>query len=65
LHHVAEREGLLSLTLPFNGDPVSAAAVDNFAFEVKARFARKLGTAAVRRFQRGNAGNSNFPQSGG
>jgi hypothetical protein len=38
LHHVAEREGLLSLTLPFNGDPISAAALDNFAFEVKARF---------------------------
>jgi predicted CoA-substrate-specific enzyme activase len=38
LHHIAEREGLLSLTLPFNGDPVSAAALDNFAFEVHARF---------------------------
>ena len=37
-HHVAQREGLLSLTLPFNGDPVSAAALDNFAFEVLARF---------------------------
>ena len=40
-HHVAEREGLLSLTLPFNGDPVSAAALDNFAFEVQARFQRR------------------------
>ena len=37
-HHVAEREGLLSLTLPFNGDPVSVAALDNFAFEVQSRF---------------------------
>ncbi len=40
-HHVAEREGLLSLTLPFNGDPVSAAALDNFAFEVLARFQQR------------------------
>ena len=36
-HHVAEREGLLSLTLSFNGDAVNTAALDNFAFEVKAR----------------------------
>ena len=41
LHQIAEREGLLSLTLPFNGDPVSAAALDNFAFEVRARFQRR------------------------
>ncbi len=37
-HHVAEQEGLLSLTLAFNGDPISTAALDNFAFEVNARF---------------------------
>jgi predicted nucleotide-binding protein (sugar kinase/HSP70/actin superfamily) len=37
-HHVAEHEGVLSLTLGFNGDPVNAAALDNFAFEVKERF---------------------------
>ncbi|HEX5398346.1 MAG TPA: acyl-CoA dehydratase activase-related protein, partial [Verrucomicrobiae bacterium] len=43
--HVAEREGLLSLTLPFNGDPVSAAALDNFAFEVRVRFQRRRGGA--------------------
>jgi predicted CoA-substrate-specific enzyme activase len=41
LHHAAEREGLLSLTLPFNGDPVNEAALDNFAFEVHARFQRR------------------------
>ena len=41
-HHVAEDEGVLSLTLAFNGDPLSPAALDNFAFEVKERFmARK------------------------
>jgi hypothetical protein len=37
-HQLAEREGLLSLTLAFNGDPISTTALDNFAFEVKARF---------------------------
>ena len=37
-HHVAEDEGVLSLTLAFNGDPVNTAALDNFAFEVKERF---------------------------
>jgi predicted nucleotide-binding protein (sugar kinase/HSP70/actin superfamily) len=36
--HVAEREGLLSLTLAFNGEPISDATLDNFAFEVLARF---------------------------
>jgi activator of 2-hydroxyglutaryl-CoA dehydratase/predicted nucleotide-binding protein (sugar kinase/HSP70/actin superfamily) len=48
-HHIAEAEGILSLTLPFNGDPVSSAALDNFAFEVKERFnARKNGPGASR-----------------
>lgn len=34
--HVARHEGLPSLTLPFNGEPLNTAALDNFAFEVKA-----------------------------
>ncbi len=38
LHHVAEREGLLSLTLSLNGDPLDEAALDGFAFEVHRRF---------------------------
>ncbi len=42
-HHLAEREGVLSLTLAFNGDPVSLAALDNFAFEVNARFKNRRG----------------------
>ena len=37
-HHVAEREGLLSLTLSLNGDPLDAAALDGFAWEVHRRF---------------------------
>ena len=48
-HHVAEREGVLNLTLAFNGDPVSAAALDNFAFEVKERFRAGRGSRSLRR----------------
>lgn len=40
-HHLAEREGVLSLTLNFNGDPVNTAALDNFAYEVKSRHASR------------------------
>jgi predicted nucleotide-binding protein (sugar kinase/HSP70/actin superfamily) len=41
-HHAAEREGLLSLTLSLNGDPVDPEVLDAFAFEVHARYrARK------------------------
>jgi predicted nucleotide-binding protein (sugar kinase/HSP70/actin superfamily) len=47
LHHVAEREGLLSLTLSLNGDPLDAAVLDGFAWEVHRRFqARTAGGAA-------------------
>ena len=48
-HHLAEREGILSLTLPFNGDPVSLATLDNFAFEVKARFKTGRGRVSAKR----------------
>jgi len=33
--HVTEREGLPSMTLPVNGDPVDPAVLDSFAFEVQ------------------------------
>ena len=33
--HVTEREGLPTLTLSVNGDPVDSAVLDGFAFEVK------------------------------
>jgi predicted nucleotide-binding protein (sugar kinase/HSP70/actin superfamily) len=39
--HAAEREGLPSLTLTFNGDPLPNDALDNFAFEVHARYRQK------------------------
>jgi predicted nucleotide-binding protein (sugar kinase/HSP70/actin superfamily) len=40
-HHVGEREGLPSLSLAFNGDPITTSALDSFAFEVNSRFRRK------------------------
>lgn len=39
--HIAEREGLPTLTLTFNGDPLPDEALDNFAFEVHARYREK------------------------
>jgi predicted nucleotide-binding protein (sugar kinase/HSP70/actin superfamily) len=41
LFHVAEQEGLLALTLSLNGEPVDEEVLDNFAFEVLARFGRR------------------------
>ena len=41
--HVAEQEGLLSLTLSLNGEPVAPDILDNFAFEVHERFRRRAG----------------------
>jgi predicted nucleotide-binding protein (sugar kinase/HSP70/actin superfamily) len=44
--HIAEREGLPAVTLPVNGDPVNPEVLDNFAFEVHARFrSRRRGDA--------------------
>jgi predicted CoA-substrate-specific enzyme activase len=37
LHHAAEREGLLSLTLNLNGEPPDPELLDAFAFELHAR----------------------------
>jgi predicted CoA-substrate-specific enzyme activase len=38
LVHAYEREGLLSITLSLNGDPVDPEVLDDFAYEVKERF---------------------------
>ena len=49
LFHVAERERLLALTLPVNGDPLDDEVLDSFAFEVQARFAgRQSGRGPLR-----------------
>ncbi|HVS53145.1 MAG TPA: BadF/BadG/BcrA/BcrD ATPase family protein [Opitutaceae bacterium] len=39
--HVAENEGLPSLTLPLNGDPADPEILDNFAFEMHTRFRQR------------------------
>jgi activator of 2-hydroxyglutaryl-CoA dehydratase/predicted nucleotide-binding protein (sugar kinase/HSP70/actin superfamily) len=58
-HHVAEDEGILCLHLPFNGDPVSSAVLDNFAYEVTERFhARKHGPGPGRTTPSGPGGSS-------
>jgi predicted CoA-substrate-specific enzyme activase len=38
LVHVGQREGLASLTLSLNGDPIDPEVLDEFAYEVKERF---------------------------
>ncbi len=38
LVHAAQREGLVSLTLSLNGDPIDPEVLDEFAYEVKGRF---------------------------
>jgi predicted nucleotide-binding protein (sugar kinase/HSP70/actin superfamily) len=39
--HIAENEGLHSLTLHLNGDPLDPEILDNFAYEIHARFKRR------------------------
>ncbi len=41
LFHAAEREGLISLTLALNGDPVDPELLESFAFELTARHAQR------------------------
>ncbi len=45
--HVAEKEGLRSLTLHLNGDPVDPEVLDNFAYEIHAQYARKKAGLSV------------------
>jgi activator of 2-hydroxyglutaryl-CoA dehydratase/predicted nucleotide-binding protein (sugar kinase/HSP70/actin superfamily) len=39
--HAAEREGLHTLTLYLNGDPVDPEILDNFVYEMRAQFRRR------------------------
>jgi predicted nucleotide-binding protein (sugar kinase/HSP70/actin superfamily) len=48
LVHAAEREGLPSLTVSVNGDPVDPVILDNFAYEVHSRFRRARAAAGGR-----------------
>jgi predicted CoA-substrate-specific enzyme activase len=45
--HVAQKEGLPTLTLAVNGDPINSETLDNFAFEVHNRFRKAKGEMAV------------------
>jgi predicted nucleotide-binding protein (sugar kinase/HSP70/actin superfamily) len=57
--HVAEQEGLLTLTLPFNGDPLDPELFDRFVFDVEQRFRQRQRHAA---HQAPSAGISLFAQ---
>jgi predicted CoA-substrate-specific enzyme activase len=46
LVHVAQQEGLASLTLSLNGDPIDPEVLDEFAYEVKERFRARRGAVA-------------------
>ncbi len=39
--HIAEQEGLLTLTIPLIGEPMNIETLDNFVFEVKSTFAKR------------------------
>lgn len=39
--HVSEKEGLPSLTLALNGDPIDPEVIDNFAFEIHSKFRQR------------------------
>ncbi|ACL67281.1 CoA-substrate-specific enzyme activase [Anaeromyxobacter dehalogenans 2CP-1] len=63
LYHAAAREGLLSLTLAANGDPIDPEILDGFAYEVKERFARRqAGRAASARPSTGS-GRAEHPEA--
>jgi len=49
--HVAKREGLPSLTLGLNGEPVDPEILDNFAYELHAEFDRQKKTRRRRAFR--------------
>jgi predicted CoA-substrate-specific enzyme activase len=44
-HHIAEQDGLISLTLAFNGEPINSSTLDNFAYEVHNRFQTRMSHA--------------------
>ncbi len=45
--HVAEQEGLISLTLGLNGEPTNPELLDNFAYEVHQQFERRRSGKSV------------------
>jgi len=66
--HAAERQGLLSLTLSLNGEPADPELLDNFAYEVHARFQETedaVRTAASRLAHRAAPGREREERAGG
>jgi predicted nucleotide-binding protein (sugar kinase/HSP70/actin superfamily) len=49
LFHLGQREGLVSLTLSLNGDPIDPEVLDEFAYEVKEQHRRRSQAGAGRR----------------
>ncbi len=47
LFHLGQREGLVSLTLSLNGDPIDPEVLDEFAYEVKEGFRRRRAPASA------------------
>ena len=47
LFHLGEEEGLKSLTLLPNGDPVDPEVLDNFAFEIHSRYRERHGLEPI------------------
>jgi len=45
--HIAQQEGLPTLTLALNGDPINAETLDNFVFEIHERFRKAEGEPAA------------------
>ena len=45
--HVTEKEGLLSLSLSLNGNPIHPEVLDNFPFEVHQRFLLRRAAAQL------------------
>ena len=46
LVHAGEKEGLVSLTLSLNGDPIDPEVLDEFAYEVKEKFRARHASGA-------------------
>ncbi|MBI4514894.1 MAG: CoA activase [Deltaproteobacteria bacterium] len=58
LFHAGEREGLPSLSLPFNGDPLDGQLLDNFAFEVHNGYRRRRSALGAARAATGTPAGS-------
>jgi hypothetical protein len=63
LAHVAETDGLLSLTLSLNGDPIDPEPLDAFAFEVHERWARHRAQPAASAAATAAAASASAPAS--